>query len=240
VPVRDLARANGLDDVNWVPAGRLLSIPPVGPSVSAGVPSLVVNASAGHYKVREGDSLSDIAISLGVPLGQLAAANGIANPNFITVGQLITAPNVWECPAPSAAFVNDYGYVRPDGHVHAGVDLFAPRGTPIYAPVGGTAERYPNPSGGNGLELYGNDGNRYYFAHLDAYGDTGSVSAGTVVGYVGNTGDARGGPAHDHFEWHPYSGATIDWIGPYGHTYIDSGTTLAVDPFPYLRDACTV
>src|SRR5205807_982999 len=62
VPVPDLARANGLDDQNWVPADRLLSVPPVGSSATPGLPNLVVNAAAGHYTVRTGDALSDIAV----------------------------------------------------------------------------------------------------------------------------------------------------------------------------------
>jgi murein DD-endopeptidase MepM/ murein hydrolase activator NlpD len=218
VPVADIARANGLEDVNSVPADRLLSIPPVGTS-TPGVPNLVVNAAAGHYTVRSGDSLSAIADRLGVPLGQLAAANGIANPNLITEGEVITAPNVWECPVPEATFVDDYGYVEADGGFHAGVDMFAPRGTPIQAPVSGTAVEYPNPAGGNGLELYGNDGNRYYLAHLDSYGDIGSVSAGDVVGYVGNTGDAATTSTHLHFEIHPGGGDSVN-------------------PFPTLVAAC--
>jgi murein DD-endopeptidase MepM/ murein hydrolase activator NlpD len=178
-----------------------------------------VNSAAGHYTVKKGDALSDIALTLGVPVGQLAAANGISNPDLIRVGDVIAAPNVWECPVPAATFVNDYGYVRPDGFVHAGVDLFAPRGTPIYAPVGGTAERYPNPSGGNAVELYGNDGNRYYLAHLDQYGEMGSVTAGSVIGYVGNTGDAATTSSHLHFEIHPGGGGTVN-------------------PFPTLVAAC--
>ncbi len=222
VPVADLARANGLEDPNYVPADRLLSVPPVGVASGAGtatVPNLVVNAAAGHYTVRKGDSLSDIALTLGVPVGQLAAANGISNPDLIRVGQVISAPNVWECPVPVATFVNDYGYVRPDGFVHAGIDMFAPRGTPIHAPVGGTVEPYPNPSGGNALQLYGNDGNRYYLAHLDDYGETGSVGAGDVIGYVGNTGDAAMTSSHLHFEIHPGGGSTVN-------------------PFPTLVAAC--
>ena len=38
--------------------------------------------------------------------------------------------------------------------MHEGVDLFAPRGTPIYSPVGGRADQYPNQEGGNAVMLY--------------------------------------------------------------------------------------
>jgi murein DD-endopeptidase MepM/ murein hydrolase activator NlpD len=129
-------------------------------------------------------------------------------------------PSVWECPVPGASFVNDYAYVRPDGWRHDGVDLFAGTGTPIVAPVGGTVELYPNPAGGKALELYGLDGNRYYFAHLDDYGDVGEVDAGTVIGYVGNTGDARATSPHLHFEIHPGWGDE------------------SVNPYPSLVAAC--
>jgi murein DD-endopeptidase MepM/ murein hydrolase activator NlpD len=73
-----------------------------------------------------------------------------------------------------------------------------------------------------------------YNAHLSAYGATGHVSAGTVIGYVGNTGDAQGGPTHDHFEWHPNSIPSNPWRSPYGYTVIGG----AVDPYPYLNAVC--
>ena len=42
----------------------------------------------------------------------------------------------------------------------------------------------------------------HYYAHLDRYGsfrEGDIVRAGDVLGYVGNTGNARGGPAHLHY-----------------------------------------
>ena len=219
VPVAHLAAANGLADPNWVPAGRLLAVPPVG-SV-APTPALAPPPSGGRHTVRAGEALGDIALLLGVPLGQLAAANGIRDPNLITEGQVIAVPNAWECPVPGATFVNDYGYVRPDGRGrHNGVDLFAPKGTAILAPVGGTVERYPNPSGGQAVQLHGRDGNRYYFAHLDEYGEEGAVSGGSIVGYVGNTGDAWNTSPHLHMEIHP------------------GGGSATINPFPSLVAAC--
>jgi murein DD-endopeptidase MepM/ murein hydrolase activator NlpD len=218
IPVAQLAAANGLDDPNWVPSGRLLAVPPVG-SI-APTPALATPPSNGRYRVRPGDALSGIAIQLGVPLGQLAAANGIRDPDLIVEGQVISVPNAWECPIAGATFVNDYGYVRPDGARHNGVDLFAPRGTSILAPVGGTVERYPNPSGGEAVQLYGRDGNRYYFAHLDDYGEGGTVSSGAIIGYVGNTGEAKYTSSHLHFEIHP------------------GGGSATINPFPSLVAAC--
>src|SRR5204862_6579412 len=57
---------------------------------------------------------------------------------------------------------------------------------------------------------------------------------GDVVGFVGNTGDAAGGPWHDHFEWHPAQVPARAHMSPYGV----AGLEGAVDPCPYLLAAC--
>ena len=221
VPVSQLASANGLDDPDWVPAGRVLTVPRGGGNTTSRAAAAAPGVgSSSKYTVKAGDALSDISWRTGVPVGQLAAVNGIRDPNFLAEGQVLTIPAAWDCPVAGASFVNDYGYVRPDGGRHEGIDLFAPKGTPIVAPVGGTVERYPNPSGGQAVQLHGRDGNRYYFAHLDRYGEAGSVSRGSVIGYVGNSGDARATSPHLHFEIHPGGG---------------SATT---SPYPALTASC--
>jgi murein DD-endopeptidase MepM/ murein hydrolase activator NlpD len=137
-------------------------------------------------------------------------------------GGLVIGSGDWICPVQGPrAFGNDYGDPRGGGRRrHQGNDILAPRGTPVVAPVAGTASRHDNRLGGHSFYLHGVDGVTYYGAHMDSYSSNyGRVSAGTVLGWVGNTGDARGGPTHLHFEIHPGGGG-------------------AVNPYPTLRRYC--
>lgn len=218
-----LAAANDIGDPDRIIAGQVLSMPW---EVRAGSrPAGASAAPASSYRVRPGDTLSAIAPRVGVSRSRLAAANGIADPDHVVAGRVLVVPGGaddgrpraaatgpatttrWRCPVPGARFVNDYGYVKPNGQRHAGIDLFAPRGTPVVAPVPGVVAPLPNRLGGTALTLQGDDGNRYYGAHLERMGRTGRVAAGAVIGYVGNSGDARGSPPHLHLEMRPAGGA---------------------------------
>ena len=157
---------------------------------------------------------------IGIPIGFPSGGGGPA-----IGGVLLT------CPVRGPhAYIDDFGAPRP-GHIHAGVDVQAGTGTPIVAPFPGRVVQSWDPGGGNDVFVYGAKG--YAFnAHLSAYGATGNVSTGTVIGYVGSTGDATG--PHDHFEWHPNVIPQHPYVGPYGYSVV--GT--AIDPFPYLNSVC--
>ena len=133
------------------------------------------------------------------------------------------------------AYADDFGAPRvgPPPHPHAGNDIVAPMGTPIRAPFDGSAVDTSGGLGGQAVTVYGAYG-YVYNAHLSAFGTLGQVTTGTVIGYVGNTGDAQGGITHDHFEWHPNVIPPHLWKSPYGYTLING----AIDPFPYLNSVC--
>ncbi len=162
------------------------------------------------YVVQSGDTWTSIAAATNSTATALTTANRATATIQPTAGRSIQVPGDWRCPAPGAGFINDYGFPRAEGRVHLGNDLFAPRGTPVRAPVSGRVEQAIGPIGGNALQLYGNDGHRYYFAHLDRFGLTGNVAADAVIGYVGNTGNAMTTPPHLHFEVHPGGGEPVN------------------------------
>ena len=110
-------------------------------------------------------------------------------------------------------FFDDFGDPRPGGRTHQGIDMLAPLGTPIYAAQSGRFEKNYNDLGGISALLYAANGDYTYYAHMSSYAgvrDGATVSAGTMIGHVGNTGDAQGGPYHLHFEYHPGGGGAVD------------------------------
>jgi peptidoglycan hydrolase CwlO-like protein len=142
------------------------------------------------------------------------------------------------CPVePPFAYGDGFGAPRYAGgfHLHAGVDILAPYGNAIYATFDGYATENPNGLGGLAVEVHGASGYTYN-AHLSSYSDhsTGTVQAGDIIGYVGDSGDAQGGPPHDHFEFHPNSFPAVWQESYYGYKVIGS----ALNPYPLLVDAC--
>lgn len=93
---------------------------------------------------------------------------------------------------------------RPDSRSHEGQDIFAKRGTPVFSVTRGYVTRIGiGDLGGNYVNVAGPGGRRYYYAHLDRVADglrIGQyVTIDTVLGFVGNTGNAENTPPHLHF-----------------------------------------
>jgi murein DD-endopeptidase MepM/ murein hydrolase activator NlpD len=129
---------------------------------------------------------------------------------------------IWKCPVQgSVHFTDTWGAARSGGRTHKGTDMMAAHGTPTVAPVSGRVEHRTSSLGGMSWWVYGDDGNTYYGTHLSAYENVGAghVERGTVIGYVGSSGNASASAPHLHFEFHPGGGA-------------------AINPYPRLIEVC--
>ena len=106
----------------------------------------------------------------------------------------------------SVSTVSDTWEAPRDGvRLHEGQDIFAERGTPVFSATKGYVRRIRENSelGGNNVLITGAGGRRYYYAHLDRFAEGlrvgQEVTTDTVIGFVGNTGNAITTPPHLHF-----------------------------------------
>jgi murein DD-endopeptidase MepM/ murein hydrolase activator NlpD len=127
-----------------------------------------------------------------------------------------------------ASFGDTFGAPRPwiTSGWHHGEDIFAQLGTPLLAVADGTVFSVGwNDLGGYRLWLRDREGNEFYYAHLSAFSPFAvngrQVKAGTVLGFMGNSGDAETTPYHLHFEIHPVGLLYMGYDG-------------VVNPYPYL------
>lgn len=150
--------------------------------------------------------------------------------NVMYLGELIAEEPPRTLPLPvqgvSMRAVRDtFGAPRPGDRAHRGVDIFAPRGTPVVSTTRGIVARIgENSWGGTVVWVLGPGGDRHYYAHLNSVAaiKTGQrLVPGDVLGTVGTTGNARGTPPHLHY-------------GVYRRA---SG---AINPFPLLADKPSV
>lgn len=127
------------------------------------------------------------------------------------------------CPVQGgASFSNTWGARRSGGRTHKGVDMFNARNTPLLAVVDGRVKFSSNRLGGLSTHIYSDNNVVYYYTHLERHPTNiksgQRVKKGDVVGFLGNSGNARYTSPHLHFE-----------IRPGG---------VAVNPYPTVRAAC--
>jgi murein DD-endopeptidase MepM/ murein hydrolase activator NlpD len=117
--------------------------------------------------------------------------------------------------AGNEAIRSRYGVDRDGGRRrHEGIDIFAPRGTPVVAAVSGRVVNVGE-TGLGGLVVWLHDSRRnqnLYYAHLDRQiaSEGEEVSQGDTLGLVGNTGNARTTPPHLHFGIYRRGEGSID------------------------------
>ena len=106
-------------------------------------------------------------------------------------------------PLPEQQLTDTWGAARSQGRSHEGIDIFAPRGTAIQATTQGIVSKVgENNLGGRVVVVVGPGGAGHYYAHLEDYADIAPndwVNAGDIIGYVGDSGNAKGTPPHVHY-----------------------------------------
>ncbi len=120
-------------------------------------------------------------------------------------------------------FRDTWGAPRSGGRTHKGTDMFAAWNEPMYAVADGRVYKRNYGLGGLAIWLLADNGVAYYYAHLNSFNvsERQRVSQGQTIGFNGDSGNAKGGAPHLHFEIHP---------GGRG--------SAAVNPYPTLVDAC--
>jgi murein DD-endopeptidase MepM/ murein hydrolase activator NlpD len=186
--------------------------------------------------------LGDNALPQRVPKKPVAARRYWRPPvvipeNFIVRPQLDELPTL-QSPLPNLELrelSDSFAYRRYDGPIHWGIDIFRPEGEPLAAVADGTVRLLQMPKGGTTIFLTDAAGEfRFYYAHLSSYApqlkDGDWVRAGELIGFVGDTGNARGTRPHLHFEIHMLAPWLVDESG------VMRGRAAVLNPCPILRE----
>ena len=120
----------------------------------------------------------------------------------------------------SSQLRDTWGQARYGGRRHQGIDIMAPRHTPIRSATAGVLEfKGMRGLGGQVVTIIGPGGYRHYYAHLEDFGPQAVgdwIEEGEVIGTVGNSGNAAVSAPHLHY-------------GLY------TPERRAINPYPYLR-----
>ena len=172
-----------------------------------------------------GDNVPDGAVQRGDVVGRVLVATHDVTVRAVLDGQPLDTASLlraalngvggsngeWTRPVEGAVVTQPFGCTAysmepadrscPSGHIHTGVDLAVPMGTPVRAALDGVAHVVVS-STGFGLHVIVDcgDGLTTLYGHLQSVdvGDGDEVAAGDVIGAVGSSGNSTG--PHLHFE----------------------------------------
>jgi murein DD-endopeptidase MepM/ murein hydrolase activator NlpD len=172
-----------------------------------------VGATVGAYNYATGGSSSPSSSAAPASTGgssseSVSSPTGQERVNAQPTGPMGDFAANFKDPVPGGSWSGPgLGLSRDGGRRrHQGIDIFAPMGTPVYASADGEvvySERRPSGGFGMAVQLKHTDGYITKYAHLSGlsgYGKGDRVRAGDVIGYVGDTGNAKGTPPHLHYE----------------------------------------
>lgn len=168
--------------------------------------------------VRARQTLLALAAALAVAGGTLALMRpGPLWRHPLVVWRLLRTPAspsllVPVASVPRRALRDTWNGPRSGGRRHQGIDIFAKRNTPVLSATPGIIVTVGTSQlGGRIVRVFGPGGEWHYYAHLERFapiapGDV--VQAGAILGYVGDSGNARGTPPHLHYGiYRRYGGA---------------------------------
>lgn len=112
----------------------------------------------------------------------------------------------------AARIADTFGAPRGSDRTHEGLDIFAARGTPVRSATRGIiVSMREGGLGGRQVWVLGPAGERHYYAHLEDWAPGLArhriVRPGDLIGFVGDTGNAKGTPPHLHYGIYGGSGA---------------------------------
>jgi len=208
-----------LQDVPETPAPAVTAATPAAP----GIPASQIDGQLPPAPVVT-PNLEDADLPLR-PTPEGTAAAGAATPATMTGKLLVPVQGI-----KSAQLTDTFYQPRGEQRQHEALDIMAPTGTPVIAVADGKVVKLFQSKPG-GLTVYQFDPSEqfaYYYAHLDRYADGIAegmdVKRGTVIGYVGVTGNSDPNAPHLHFAVVALTAEKQWWKG------------TPINPFPLMSD----
>jgi murein DD-endopeptidase MepM/ murein hydrolase activator NlpD len=208
-----------LQDVPEKPATEVAATAPAAP----GIPASQIEGQLPPAPVVV-PNLEDADLPLR-PTPDANATAGAAAPTTMPGKLLVPVQGI-----KSAQLTDTFYQPRGEQRQHEALDIMAPTGTPVLAVADGKVAKLFHSKPG-GLTVYQFDPTEqfaYYYAHLDRYADGIAegmeVKRGTLIGYVGVTGNSDPNAPHLHFAVVALTPEKQWW----------KGTPL--NPFPLMSD----